>query len=261
MCTLVAIHRRVPGAPLVVAANRDEYFDRPSEPPALRSTPCGPVVAPRDLRAGGTWMGLNGFGVFAAVTNRRSKSIDPSRRSRGLVVMDLLTAASATQAAALLESLPEGAYNSFNALVVDAERIFCLVYQETPRLVDLGPGVHVIGNADPNAPDVPKLARVRERAQKASGLPRERVLAELAEACREHDAGGSPLDDTCVHAEGYGTRSSALLLLAESDEESRLLFADGPPCRNEYRDFTPLLRELSETASYASGETATRKAS
>ncbi len=109
MCTLVAIHRRVPGAPLVVAANRDEYLDRPSEPPALRSTPSGPVVAPRDLRAGGTWMGLNGFGVFAAVTNRRSESIDPSRRSRGLVVMDLLAATSAPQAAALLERLPEGA--------------------------------------------------------------------------------------------------------------------------------------------------------
>ncbi len=261
MCTLIAIHRRIPGAPLVIAANRDEYLDRPSEPPALRETAKGWVLAPRDLRAGGTWMGLNATGLFAAVTNRRCKHPDPRRRSRGLVVMDALARSSAVEAAGFLEALPEEAYNPFNALVADAQRAFCLVYEDGPQLRELAPGAHVIGNVDPDAHQVAKVARVLERADKVARLPRIKVLDELAEVCCEHDAGETPLDDTCVHAGAYGTRSSFLLVLAERQAESELRFADGPPCRHEYVDFTSLLRELSQKAGYAAGEIAPRKAS
>jgi len=49
VCTLIALHRQISGAPLVIAANRDEYLDRPSEGPALRNTPHGVIAAPRDL--------------------------------------------------------------------------------------------------------------------------------------------------------------------------------------------------------------------
>ena len=70
MCTLIALHRCVPGLPLVIAANRDEFFERPASGPALRDTATGPIIAPVDRRAGGTWLGLNPAGVFAAVTNR-----------------------------------------------------------------------------------------------------------------------------------------------------------------------------------------------
>ena len=73
MCTLIAIHRTVTGAPLVVAANRDEYLDRPAEGPSIHEKPGGPVLAPRDVRAGGTWLGINPMGVFAGVTNRRAE--------------------------------------------------------------------------------------------------------------------------------------------------------------------------------------------
>ena len=72
MCTLIAIHRRIPGAPLVVAANRDEFLDRPTEGPAVRDGDPAPVLAPRDVRAGGTWLGLGAHGVFAAVTKSPS---------------------------------------------------------------------------------------------------------------------------------------------------------------------------------------------
>src|SRR6185295_8299258 len=70
MCTLVALHRCTPDASLWVAANRDEFLDRPAEGPALRNGRAGALVAPLDRRAGGTWWGLNAHGVFAAITNR-----------------------------------------------------------------------------------------------------------------------------------------------------------------------------------------------
>ena len=75
MCTLIVLHRCVPGRPLVVAANRDEFLDRPAEGPALRSSRTGPIVAPRDLKAGGTWVGVSARGVFAGLTNLRPTTV------------------------------------------------------------------------------------------------------------------------------------------------------------------------------------------
>jgi len=228
----------------VIAANRDEYFARPAEGPAVRETSDGPVVAPRDLQAGGTWLGLNRGGVFAAVTNRPCAESDRSRRSRGLVVMDALGAASAEAAARDLASLPTDTYNPFNAFVADGQRAFAMVYEDAPRLIELDPGAHVIGNADPDSHSHPKVSHVLERAVKASDLPRERVLDELAGICCEHQLGGASIGDTCVHLEQYGTRSSLLLLLGDDARHSQLFYADGPPCANEYDDHTSLLQEL-----------------
>jgi uncharacterized protein with NRDE domain len=254
MCTLIVLHRLVPGTPLVVAANRDEYLDRPSEGPALRTTAFGPVVAPSDLRAGGTWLGLNAEGVFAAVTNLRCPEPDPDRRSRGLLVMDALSKGSAAESVAALRALPERAYNPFNLLIADSREAFLLSYRETPKIHGLEPGAHVVGNTDPEDREAPKVKRIRERAEKVAQHLRPSLLDDLAAVCSEHDSPESPLGDTCVHAAAYGTRSSTLLSLgdesfsdavSETSTSSTLLYSDGPPCRTQYLDFTPLLTELS----------------
>jgi uncharacterized protein with NRDE domain len=182
--------------------------------------------------------------VFAGVTNRRCPNPDPSRRSRGLLVLDALAGDSAAGAAAALASLPERAYNPFNLVVADAERAFAAVYEERVSVSELAPGAHVVGNADPDARDVPKLARSLARAERALGASADDALETLAGACRVHEASGSPLDDTCVHTPRYGTRSSTLLALAEDAEQCRLRFADGPPCTAAYEDLSPLLHAL-----------------
>jgi uncharacterized protein with NRDE domain len=282
VCTLIAIHRRVHGASLVVAANRDEYYARAAEPPALREpgrgredggvlaeAGCGPIVAPLDLRAGGTWLGVNAMGVFVAVTNLRSERPDPKRRSRGSVVMDALREPTAARSADFLKALSEEAYNPFNCFVADRECAFQLVYRDVPRLRELSAGVHVIGNADPEDEPVPKTERVRaavEAVVEACGVgaetpARDRVLEGLAAVCREHSSEERGISDTCVHLGAYGTRSSALLWMTDERSASRLLFADGPPCEVEYEDFSPLLHEQSQRARYRPGETAARTVS
>jgi uncharacterized protein with NRDE domain len=260
MCTLIVLHRCVPGFPLVVAANRDEFADRPAEGPALRQTPTGAIAAPRDTRAGGTWLGINASGVFAAVTNRRCEEPDPSRRSRGLLVMDALAASGAAEAAERLESLDSGLHNPFNLFVADTSAAFVVTYQDTPRCVPLDPGVHVIGNVDPAAV-TPKIARLQETAEKARVGRPETLLDRLAGICRGHDGDENPLSDTCVHAGPYGTRSSTLLGLAEKIGGGDLRFCDGPPCENEYVDFTPLLLQLGRGSSVGGEAFATRKVS
>ena len=245
MCTLILLHRCVDGAPLVVAANRDEYLDRPAAPPALLETDGPSVVAPLDLRAGGTWLGVNAAGLFAALTNRPVRRPDPSRRSRGLLVLDALAERGAAAAAAQMRRLAPGLYNPFNLVVADRDEAFAIVYGDDVRIEPLRPGAHVVGNADPLASDVPeKVARLRRRAQAAAGAPPAAVLGALAEICRGHDGGHAPLESTCIHTPSYGTRSSTLLRLGDDPETDTLRFADGPPCAAAYEDFSHLLGAL-----------------
>ena len=244
MCTLIALHRVRPGAALVVAANRDEFFERPAEGPALRG---GRVVAPRDVRAGGTWLGINATGVFAAVTNVSCNEPEPERRSRGLLVRDALAAPSAKQAAEVLEGLPVRAYNPFNFFVADARDAFAFTYEDEIRAVGSDDGAWVIGNAPLDAPSPPKLARLRDRLDDLSASDAN-LLADLAGVCRDHEPGPrGPLDAVCVHSGSYGTRSSCLLQLADAgleDSRSVLHWSEGAPCRNDYQDISPLLRDL-----------------
>jgi uncharacterized protein with NRDE domain len=256
MCTLIAFHRCFADAPLVVAANRDEFLERPTEGPALReasiSSPTRPeriarlganaraprVVAPLDLRAGGSWLGLSKSGLFAAITNRRCDSPDPHRRSRGWLVMEALAETSAERAAERCARLPGAAYNPFNLFVADSETAHLVSYDDAPQRRDLSAGGHVIGNLHPDASS-PKLERLRARvAEMAAGaVPSADALASV---CRTH-VEGAPFESICVHAGEYGTRSSTLLWIGARPE---LRYAEGPPCGTSYRDFTPLLHDL-----------------
>jgi uncharacterized protein with NRDE domain len=91
MCLIVFAHRASPGIELLVAANRDEFFERPSSPAAFWSDQPH-VLAGRDLRAGGTWLGITRSGRFAAITNYRnlrSRMLE-NAPSRGALVGDFL---------------------------------------------------------------------------------------------------------------------------------------------------------------------------
>lgn len=250
MCTLIAFHRPRPRVHLVVAANRDEYLDRPTRGLELDRIGGRGVLAPRDLRAGGTWLGLNDLGVFAALTNRPNPSPEASRPSRGLLVTAALAQASARGAAELLAALPDRAYNPFNLFVADGEQAFVAVYEGSARVTELAPGAHLIGNADPNDRSVPKVDRLLQAAERvAAGAP-EDWLDGLADVCRSH-AGDTPLAAACVHQGGYGTRSSLLLRLEAERSRSELRWSDGAPCRSRYRNLTPLLHELPRAGALA----------
>ena len=257
MCTLIALHRCFPDAPLIVAANRDEYLDRPTEGPGIRDWNGINLLAPRDVRAGGSWLGMSATGLFGALTNRPAAP-DPARRSRGLLVNDTLSAnPTAEAAAAALAALPEGIYNPFNLFVSDGDRAFVAVYEDAPSVTELAPGPHVIGNADPNDGDHPKVSRIMREAEGVAAGSSARALDALAEICRSHEGEpGNPLAQTCIHTRldidgakpgGYGTRSSMLYRRGHQLEEASFLWSEGSPCENDFEDQTHLLRDLDQT--------------
>ena len=116
----------------------------------------------------------------------------------------------------------------------------------------------MIGNLHPHDTTSPKLARQRREVAAVAEGPADGVLEALASVCRSH-AGDGPMENTCVHAEPYGTCSSTLLRLGP--DASELRYADGAPCLREYTDFTHLLSELDRESTQAEGPTSVRKVS
>ena len=246
MCTLIVLDRVVPGNPLVVASNRDEYLARAAAPPSrLGGTPGRPeFVAPQDLEAGGTWMGVNTHGVFVGLTNRPTEVRDESLRSRGLLVQDALRGSSADRVAAETGRVKDGEYNPFNLLCADGKTTWMTCQRaDGIETRSLEPGVHVLCNRDLDDRTVPKIDRIHADLEDLdfSG-PLRSVLDRLVAVLSDHGPAGRPTEGVCVHTPGYGTRSSALLALG--DRRWRYWYADGPPCEAKYRNYTVLMDEI-----------------
>jgi uncharacterized protein with NRDE domain len=145
MCLIAIAWQARRDLPLMVAANRDEWRDRPAK--VAHWWPERPeLLAGRDLQAGGTWMGITRSGRFAAVTNFRDPSDKRSTaRSRGTLVTEFLFGAE-TPARFLARLSPRASdYNGFNIIVGDGSSLFYFGSHEgQPRAIE--PGVHAISN-------------------------------------------------------------------------------------------------------------------
>ena len=139
MCTLVILRRPDHPWPVVIGANRDEMIDRPWQEPGRHWPDRPEVFAVLDALAGGSWLGINDWGVVAAVLNRHG-SLGPAagRRSRGELVLEALDHADAADAALALSHLDPVAYRSFNLIVADSRDGFWLRHADTGR-VELRP--------------------------------------------------------------------------------------------------------------------------
>jgi uncharacterized protein with NRDE domain len=245
VCTLAIYFRVFENYPLIVAANRDEHYDRPSDPPRLlESTP--EIIAGRDLRAGGTWLGINQHGVMAGILNRRvNESARPlaDTRSRGLLCMDVLQFTSSRAAGSYIRD-HRSRYNPFALLFADKEEAY-VCYNDLHEIVSqkLQPGLHVFSSAAEFAIHSAKaerayslFARLGDRAHPQAGNFHSAVAAlQLVLADHSLAPGSSdPGDAICVHRGGSGTVSASIVFLCEAERHFETYYCEGAPCRNAF---------------------------
>jgi len=242
VCLLALRWRVVPGAPVVLAANRDEFHDRPFDPPRAHE---GPVrfAAPVDRRAGGSWIGLNAAGVVAAVTNRPQREAVATRRSRGLLLLDALRAPSLDRLRAALERHLFGQralYNNFHLLAASPEGAFVVRYDDGwTEITDLDEGDHFLTNED--GLDEPRVETVTAAAGHGAAAEAERLVPLLGEHGPVLPGGRAP----CKHGDRRGTVSSSVIAIPPEGVRGAVLrFAAGPPCTAPWSDLDALARGL-----------------
>jgi len=161
MCTVAILRRPAHEWPVVIGANRDEMIDRPALPPGRHWPDRPEVVAGQDLLAGGSWLGVNDWGVAAAVLNRHgSLGPAPGQRSRGELVLEALDHADAAAAAEALSHLDPAAYRSFNLIVADNRDAFWLRHagEGDIELRPVKDGLSLIAAGDIDDFSTPRLA-------------------------------------------------------------------------------------------------------
>ncbi|MGD9615403.1 MAG: NRDE family protein [Alphaproteobacteria bacterium] len=166
MCTLVILRRPEHDWPVVIGANRDEMIDRPARAPGRHWPDRAEIVAGIDLLAGGSWLGVNDWGVAAAVLNRHG-SLGPASglRSRGELVLEALDHADAVDAAAALSDLDPAAYRSFNLIVANNRDAFWLRHTGIGRIEThpVPDGLSIIAAGDLDELMTPRLRLARPR--------------------------------------------------------------------------------------------------
>jgi uncharacterized protein with NRDE domain len=179
MCLIVLAWRVLPSAPLVVAANRDEFHARPAAPAAFWSDRPA-ILAGRDLEARGTWMGVSRTGKFAAVTNYRGAREPRAAQSRGALVSEFLGNGEAPAGYIGAVSRNASQYGGFNLLVSDGSELWWMSNRGgEPRRLE--PGIYGLGNALLDAPEV-QAAKQRFASALEPGPAVEPLFSALAEA-------------------------------------------------------------------------------
>lgn len=232
MCLIVLGWRLQDEPPLIVAANRDEFHNRPTA--GMDFWQDAPhVLAGRDLQAGGSWMGVVRDGRFAALTNFREPSAQRSdARSRGGLVAGFLVGDMNARDYARNTCHEAAACNGFNLLLCDGETLVWVGYRRggEAQWHALEPGIHALSNHLPGTP-WPKLLRARDGFARAlaqrDAAARKRVLFDVLRD--DTPAADADLPDTGVGIERerrlspvfiaddeYGTRSSTVLTVGNA---------------------------------------------
>lgn len=251
MCLLVMHHNPDAPLPLVVAANRDEFYQRPAEPVQVLAD--GPrVLGGLDVPSGGTWLAANAHGVVVGVTNwPLPAGPDQRRTSRGQLILDLASASSATAAAERLAAVDGARYNPAFFLLADVTALYYASISPTAAVeVNKYPGRGwiVLENAPLSGMATAKTRRIHTLLRDIAPPTSAAELPALTPLLADHQVPDQeaakgrlpPLLAACVHTEIFGTRSSSLIALDPAGGLTWLA-TEGPPCTSPFQDYSQLM--------------------
>lgn len=216
---------------LIVAANRDEFYERPTKEAGFWEDQPN-LLAGQDLRAFGTWLGITKSGRFAALTNYRDLASErPDRKSRGNLVLDFLK--NDLPAQAYLENLREKRmdYNGYNLLVGETTDDIYYYGNRQEDIIKVTPGTHTVSNHLLNTP-WPKVEKARtmlhDYVKANETIDVEVLFEQLASVDKAADdllpdtgvglALERDLSPIFIRTDNYGTRASTVILVSHDNE-------------------------------------------
>lgn len=231
MCLIAFAYKVSSEYPLILIANRDEFYDRPTQKAHYW---CGEgenkILAGKDLKAGGTWMGVGKNGKWAAVTNYRDmESIKVNAPTRGNFVPQFIKSKSSAHQYLLELKKEASKYNGFNLLLGDSSGVFHYS-NVSDTITKIQPGVHGVSNALLNTP-WPKLNRAKKMLENSiqnNDFSKTTLFSLLNDETKAQEnqlpnTGLSKelekeLSSIFIDIDNYGTRCSSLLLIDKNEK-------------------------------------------
>jgi uncharacterized protein with NRDE domain len=234
MCIIAIAYNVHPDYPLVIAANRDEFYDRPTAP--LAFWPDNPdILAGRDLKHGGTWLGVNRSGEIAAVTNYREPEAGVINSiSRGALVSDYLAGDMPPERYLRQIADRKDQYSGFNLVAGNKDALYWYSNRGS-RIMRISPGIHAISNhlLDTPWPKVEKIRHQVTETMDADTITPEDFFALLADQSRPpiemlpNTGVGRQwekvLSPVFITSDIYGTRSSSVIIV---DLSGKMVFCE-----------------------------------
>ncbi len=229
MCLITFAWNYHPRYQLILAANRDEFYERPTAPLGYwHDHPH--VLGGRDLKEGGTWMGMSRSGRFTAITNHRDlANLKPAAPSRGALTRDFLTGD--ISSSAFFESVKNrlDGFNGFNLLTMENGELYYFNNIQQ-QLVRLQPGIYGLSNAFLDTP-WPKVVRAKKYFEVSlkKDAPDAREMIEWMSdqtLAPEEDLPSTgvskewekQLSAMCIATENYGTCCTTVVTIAKDRE-------------------------------------------
>ncbi len=253
MCLLLFGVKASKSFPIILAANRDEFYQRPTA--AMDFWPENPsILAGRDLVCGGTWFGVNTRGRFAALTNYRDPAISSEAPSRGDIIVDFLESKGSIPDFLGALKTKSSCYNGFNLLLGDGRTLYWFS-NHNQIISPVPPGIHGLSNHLMDTP-WPKVVAGKTALAKAIDTDNLNPSALFKLLSDSSIPGDSMLPNTGVGLEwerilsplfikspSYGTRSSIIMGITPRGEfkvTERTYFPDeNTPHRDRYFSFFP----------------------
>ncbi len=227
MCLILFAYRQHIDYPLVVIANRDEYYARPTRHAHWWDD--ADTFAGRDLEANGTWLGVSRLGHFAAVTNiREPGGMKAGKLSRGELTRNYLSTTQTAEAYLHQLETHDQDYAGFNLMLADRQGIWFYSNRDR-RIKRIQPGIYGISNGDFDEP-WPKLSsgKLELEASLSGGVDTGKLMEILTDHRVAHDhelpSTGVPLDverllsSRFIRAPGYGTRACSVVTIDASNQ-------------------------------------------
>jgi hypothetical protein len=243
MSLLAIVYQLVPEAPILIAHNRDELYERICPSPAIQSGKPR-ILAGIDPASNGTYLGVNQYGMFVGLVRRNMPEPPSNPKSRGALCRKILKNTSANSALdACMDELQNGKYCGGNFVIADSDNAWVIHHTTDSEVITMDRGLRIVGEFDVDDPTDERANMARRLLTLQTLDSPVKFLAVASKVfARPPSSPGRP---SMVMRNGlYGTVSSTLISLGKKPRDAIYQHCNGAPDRAKFEDYSPLLRDI-----------------